>query len=96
MTFLGGVTLLTAFAGIFCTTAAEALIAPKLKDGATRTTLFHGKVAASFANTVYLENQCQTPISRTNVDPDTEGTTCLQIEHAGQGWHNFKSYIDTW
>ena len=95
-TFLGGITLLAALAAIFYTTAAEALVAPKLKDGNMHITLLQGKVEASFANTVYLEKQCQTPIPRTNVDPDTEGTTCLEIDHAGQGWHNFKSYIDTW
>jgi hypothetical protein len=96
MTLLGGITLLAAFSAIFYTTAAEALVAPKLRDGAMHTTVLEGQVAASFANSVYLESQCQTPITRTTLDPDIEGTTCLQIEHAGQGWHNFKSYIDTW
>jgi hypothetical protein len=96
MTVLGGITLLAAFAGVFYTTAAEALVAPKLKDGAVRTSTLQGMVAMSFANSIYLENNCQTPIPRTDVDPDTEGTTCLQIEHAGQGFHNFKSYIDNW
>ena len=96
MTVLGGITLVAALSAIFYTTAAEALVAPKLSDGALHATVLEGKVSASFANAVYLENKCQTPIARTTVDPDTEGTTCLDIEHAGQGWHNFKSYIDTW
>lgn len=96
MSVLGVITLIAAFAAVFYTTAAEALVAPKLKETAMHHTVLEGHVAASFANSVYLENNCQTPIARTSVDPDTEGTTCLQIEHAGQGWHNFKSYIDTW
>jgi hypothetical protein len=96
MTLLGGITLLAAFSAVFYTTAAEALVAPKLRDGAMHATVLKGQVAASFANSDYLESNCQTPIARTTLDPDVEGTTCLQIEHAGQGWHNFKSYIDTW
>lgn len=94
---LGGITLLAAFAAVFYTTAAEALVSPKLKDGALHTSTLQGMVAMSFANAPYLEAKCQTPVARTASAPsDDEGNACLQVEHAGQGYHNFKSYIDTW
>lgn len=94
---LGGITLLAAFAAVFYTTAAEALVSPKLKDGPLRTSTLQGLVAMSFANAPYLEANCQTPVARTATAPsDNEGNACLQIEHAGQGYHNLKSYIDTW
>ena len=97
ITVLGGITLLAAFAAVFYTTAAEALVSPKLKDSALHTTIMQGLVAMSFANAPYLANTCQTPITRTALAPsDDEGNTCLSVDHAGQSFHNFKSYIDTW
>ena len=97
ITALGGITLLAAFAAVFYTTAAEALVSPKLKDSALHTTVMQGLVAMSFANAPYLENNCQTPIARTAVAPsDDEGNACLQVQHSGEAFHNFKSYIDTW
>lgn len=97
LSFLGGITLLAAFAAVFYTTAAEALVSPKLKYGPLHTSTLQGMVAMSFANAPYLENNCQTPVARTTLAPsDVEGNACLQVEHAGQSYHNFKSYIDTW
>lgn len=34
--------------------------------------------------------------SHSNLVPSNLGTTCLQIEHAGQGFHNFQSYLSSW
>jgi hypothetical protein len=94
---LGGITLLAAFVAVFYTTAAEALVSPKLKDGPLHTNTLQGMVAMSFANAPYLEANCQTPVARTATYPsDVEGNSCLQVEHAGQSYHNFKSYIDSW
>lgn len=70
-------------------------MSPKLKFGGNVKTVLYGKVAAEFANSVYLKNHCPTPI-QLNVDPDYAGTTCLQIEHAGQAYHNYEQYLSLW
>lgn len=57
--------------------------------------LLQGQVFTKFANPVYLEENCQTPIT-TAMDPLYRGTTCLQIEHVGQAFHNYEQYIETW
>ena len=43
-----------------------------------------GLVQASYANKFYVEDRCETPIT-TDMDPTDSTTTCLAIEHAGQG-----------
>lgn len=30
------------------------------------------------------------------MDPEASGNTCLQIEHAGQGYHNYQRYLSNW
>jgi hypothetical protein len=92
---LGAIALIAALVATFYTTAAEALVAPKLKTGPLEARVLGGQVTAAFANSVWLANNCQTPI-QSNVDPQAAGTTCLQVEHAGQGFHNFLSFLDVW
>jgi len=41
-----------------------------------------GRVKSDFANINYLKDLCPTPI---RTDKKTQGETCLQMEHAGQG-----------
>lgn len=52
-----------------------------------------GSVVASFANPEYLKSQCETPIK---TDPVNQGDTCLQIEHAAQGFHNYQRFLAYW
>lgn len=92
---LGAIALIAALVATFYTTAAEALVAPKLKTGPLEARVLGGRVAAGFANSVWLANNCQTPI-QSSTDPEYGGTTCLQVEHAGQGFHNFVSFLDVW
>ncbi len=94
-TLLGAVVLMAAVVAIFYTTAAEALVSPKLKFGPVQGRVLQGLVSASFANAPYLAQTCTTPISA-HMDPTYSGTTCLQIEHAGQGFHNYQTYLDGW
>jgi hypothetical protein len=44
-----------------------------------------GRVRTDFANINYIKELCRTPI---RTDAEYGGNTCLQIEHAGQGYHN--------
>ena len=56
--------------------------------------MIYGKVSTSFANTNYIMDQCDTPIPAA-MDPDN-GKTCIQIEHAGQAYHNYMQYLTNW
>lgn len=94
-TLLGGLALIAAIAAIFYTTAAEALVSPKLKFGKNETRMLSGLVSASYANSLFLADNCATPIS-TITDPSDSGTTCLQLEHAGQGFHNLDTWLGAW
>lgn len=51
-------------------------------------------VQTSYANPDFIAEKCQTPITNRE-DPDS-GTTCLSIEHAGQAFHNYISWIGEW
>lgn len=93
--FIGMVALTATFVAMFYTTAAESLVAPKLREGPFEDKVLYGKVFATFANASYLANTCPSPI-RAEVDPLHKGTTCLQIEHAGHAFHNYQIYLDDW
>jgi hypothetical protein len=84
LTILGVITLTAAAVATFYTTASDALVSPHLKYGKWENKIMEGLVQASYANPTFIEANCQTPIS-TTLDPNNAGTTCLSIEHAGQG-----------
>jgi hypothetical protein len=54
----------------------------------------YGLVTVKYAWPDYVAEQCETPIQ--SGDDSNSGTTCLQIEHAGQSFHNFAQYLATW
>ena len=98
-TIVGILVLVAAMAATFYTTAAEALVAPKPKFGGLHHRVLWGEVAASYANAPYLAATCQSPVQDIP-DPvlglHVEGDTCLQIDYAGQSFHNFKSFLADW
>ena len=96
-TFLGVFALLAALIAMLYTTASDALVTPKLKFGKSDHRMMYGQVATSFANTVYVEDQCTTPIQR-KTDPTNNQNqdTCIQIQHAGEAYHNYMQYMATW
>lgn len=93
-TRLGVLSLLVALMAMIYTTASDALVTPVLQFGEPENRLIYGKVSASFANTYYIMEQCNTPIQLAT-DPDS-GRTCIQIEHSGQAFHNYMQYLTTW
>ena len=93
-TFLGVLALLAALMATLYTTASDALVSPKLKFGKFDQVI-HGRVATSFANNAYIEKQCTTPIQQTT-DPDNYLETCIQIQYAGEAYHNYMQYLATW
>lgn len=95
-TVLGVIAIIATLTATFYGTAAEALVSPKLRFGPMEHRVLIGKVSASFANSPYLQQNCETPIPTTIDDPKDRGDTCFQIEHAGAGFRNLQSYISGW
>jgi hypothetical protein len=83
LTFLGAISLTAALVGLLYTTASDALVSPKLKFGGWDRVNMEGWVTSGYADPDYVGANCQTPIDEAE-DPEA-GTTCLAIEHAGQG-----------
>lgn len=83
LTILGGIALTAAFVSVFYTTASDALVSPHLKYGGWEKKEMWGLVQSSYANTYFIADNCQTPIT-ISVDSQS-ATTCLALEHAGQG-----------
>lgn len=83
---------------MFYTTASDALVAPKLKFGKAEEHLMWGKVATSFANMYTITSQCSTPIPAKGPrsDPQHSGSTCIELEHSGEAYHNYMQYLNTW
>lgn len=71
-----------------------------LKFGGWDNHTMYGLVKTTFANPYYVEGNCQSPIKVSTWDPEYSatnvGTTCLSIDHAAQGFHNYKGYLSTW
>ncbi|KAJ5951121.1 uncharacterized protein N7479_009534 [Penicillium vulpinum] len=95
LTFLGSVALVATFVAMLYTTAAQALVAPKLSLGPIEPTMLQGKVTASFANSNYIASVCDTPVTN-DMDVLYRNTTCLQIVHAGHAYHNYQQWISRW
>ncbi|KAF1831557.1 hypothetical protein BDW02DRAFT_600681 [Decorospora gaudefroyi] len=94
LSILGVLSLLSAVLATLYSSAAAALVQPMLRDGSWDDGLvLVGRVKSDFANINYLKYLCQTPI---RTDKAHQGSTCLQMEHAGQGYHNFQRYLADW
>ena len=91
---LGITALAAAIAGALYTTSVEALVSPKLKFGRNETLRMNGQVYASYGNVQRLSDTCQTPIAL--ADDAEKGTTCLQIDLAGNGFRNLDSWLGVW
>jgi hypothetical protein len=100
LTFLGFLSLCVAAFAMLYSTAASALVAPQLKFGGWDDRVMQGLVKAQFSNVVYLQKTCQNPIQIDSFDINYSlqnvGNTCLEIEHAAQGFHNYKQYLSYW
>jgi hypothetical protein len=84
LSILGMITLTAALVAMLYTTASDALVSPNLKFGRVVDRQMVGLVKMSYANVAQVAANCQTPIS-VKTDPDYSGTTCLQLQNAGQG-----------
>ncbi|KAK6392330.1 hypothetical protein LTR65_003786 [Meristemomyces frigidus] len=94
-TALGLIALLGASAAILYTSAATALVQPQLKYPDWQSKEIHGLVKTIFANPTYIQQNCKTPIAKTYDESDYD-TTCIQLEHAAMGYHNYFGYLGSW
>ncbi|MCJ1473189.1 hypothetical protein MMC13_001840 [Lambiella insularis] len=92
---LGCISFLAVVVAVFYTTASATIVAPKLKLGAFEQRSLYGRVTSSFGNPGYIRGNCQTPITAA-MDKTYSGETCIEIEHAGQAFHNFMEYLGNW
>ncbi|KAF2272791.1 uncharacterized protein EI97DRAFT_405417 [Westerdykella ornata] len=93
LSVLGILSLLSALLATLYTPAATAVVQPMLKEGHWDGRVFEGQVMTDFANVTYVKQLCATPIQS---DAEAGQSTCLQIEHAGQGYHNYQRYLNYW
>ncbi|KAF2267300.1 hypothetical protein CC78DRAFT_87220 [Lojkania enalia] len=94
ITVLGILSLLSAVLSTLYAPAATALVQPSLRFGSWDHRILVGQVKSSFSNTNYIKEICETPIRSDT--PEIGGSTCLQIEHAAQGYHNYQRYLASW
>ncbi|KAJ5827377.1 hypothetical protein N7447_004140 [Penicillium robsamsonii] len=95
LTFLGSVALVATFVAMLYTTAAQALVDPKLSFSPVESTILQGKVTSIFANPTYIASECETPVTIA-MDLDYRNNTCLQIVHVGHAYHNYQQWIAQW
>ena len=92
---LGVVSLLGALSAMLYTSASTALVQPQLKYPRWQSVVMQGLVKTEFSNPAYVQNECKTPIVPT-YDPDYYDSTCIQLEHAAMGYHNYYGYLGIW
>lgn len=80
---------------LFITSNSLVTVSPKLSFGPLEETGLYGQVYTQFANPTFLEDHCETPITD-DMDEEARGTTCLQMTHVGQAYHNYQQYIAGW
>ncbi|KAF2730487.1 hypothetical protein EJ04DRAFT_545705 [Polyplosphaeria fusca] len=95
LSILGILSLLSAILATCYAPAATALVQPMLKFGDWNHRVLAGQVITQFSNINYIKKKCETPI-RTDEQDGEGGSTCLQIEHAAQGYHNYQRYLSYW
>lgn len=101
-TFLGILTLLATVTASLYTTAADTLVSPKLRWGGLEIRQFTGVVRTEYANSSFATSQCSTVIPASEDPPSNgaqsslAGTTCVQIQTAGEGFRDLSSYMDKW
>ncbi|KAK1142453.1 hypothetical protein N8T08_007815 [Aspergillus melleus] len=99
LTLLGMLTLTATIVAMLYTTAAEALVSPKLLQGPYEDRTLTGNVTAKFAWPDDMRNHCETLITN-DIDPaeseQDRGNTCLELQHVSQAYHNYHAYLSKW
>ncbi|KAI5289197.1 hypothetical protein KEM54_004250 [Ascosphaera aggregata] len=91
-TVAGLFTISATLGAMFYTTAAEALVSPKITMGRHKYYDISAMVATKFANVSYIEQHCTVPGSNY---PDKNGS-CYQLMNVGQSYHNYQGWLSAW
>ena len=86
-TWIGGLSAWACIVAIFYTTASDALVSPKLRMRNPVMRDLTSEIRADFADILYLQNRCPSPINDT-MDYNA-GRICSELEHSGEAYHNF-------
>lgn len=95
ITTLGLVSVAAAVFAMLYTSAATALVQPRLKFGDWALISMKGNVRASFANPFHVKKECYSPLAP-SLDEYHRDETCISIEHAAMGYHNYYDYLKVW
>ncbi|KAL4906363.1 hypothetical protein BDW74DRAFT_177377 [Aspergillus multicolor] len=92
---LGILTIIATLVSMLYTTAAEALVAPKLVWGPVENRILVGDVYTTFANYGYLADNCMSVLP---VDADSlnRNVTCLQIQYLGPSYSDYQAFTRAW
>ncbi|ORY59520.1 uncharacterized protein BCR38DRAFT_58785 [Pseudomassariella vexata] len=93
-TVMGVLTLLATLSSTFYTTASDAMVTPKLKFGDWQNKELSGLVRSSYANPIFAQETCTTPI---NLTFDVNAlSSCLDVQYSGQSFRNLLAFMKTW
>jgi hypothetical protein len=87
---IGVVSLIATLVSMLYTTASDAMISPTLQFGRWENREMQSLVRSSYANPTFVAQTCERLILD-DEDPEYAGTTCLALEHAGQG--NIRNFM---
>jgi hypothetical protein len=93
LTVCGMLALTATVAATFYTTASDAMVAPKIKDGDWEPAILEGHVRSSYANVQYASAQCA---SLTDEDEEEAANSCMGVQFSGQSYRNLMNFMASW
>lgn len=88
-------TLLATLVVILYTTASDTMLSPKLQLDKWRSHQLMSYVKTSYANSLYIESKCATPIS-VAMDEMYSAESCFDIQNAGNSWPDILNFVSEW
>lgn len=93
LTVCGMLALTATVAATFYTTASDAMVAPKIKDGKWEPAVLEGYVRSSYANVAYASAQCA---SLSDEDEKEASGSCMAVQFSGQSYRNLMNFMTSW
>ncbi|KAI5306088.1 hypothetical protein KEM56_002260 [Ascosphaera pollenicola] len=91
-TVLGVFTFFATLGAMFYTTAAEALVSPKITMGHNRFWNVSVTAHAKFADVQHIQANCYIP----GHDYFEKGSDCMSLANVGQSYHNYQGWLSEW
>lgn len=97
---LGWLTVAAAISTMFYTTASDALVSPKLRNGKAFATYLSGPVRSSYANANFVQATCPNLFKDATGDKTyleaEDGPACLSVQMSGQSYRDLLSFMSMW